>query len=270
MLKAENVTFSYTGHPVLHDLSIELERGDLSAIVGPNGSGKTTLLRLLCGFLRPSTGQVWLDSRTLASMERQLVALRIAAVPQDVIAQYPFTVRELVEMGRTPHLHSARRSHLDATDREAVESAMRATATQDLADRPVTQLSGGERQRAIIAIALAQEPRYLLLDEPTTHLDIRHQVEIMELLAQLNRERGLAILATMHDLNLAALYFRKLFLMDGGQLLASGTADEVLSEGRLQSVFHTSIRITRHPSLDLPQISLLPGATKPKAQTLSS
>jgi iron complex transport system ATP-binding protein len=242
----------------VRDLSIELSTGDLSAIVGPNGSGKTTLLRLLCGSVRPASGQVCLDARPIAGLDRQSVALQIAVVPQDVSAPYPFTVRELVEMGRTPHLHAARRSYLNAADREAVERAMLATSTADLADRLVTQLSGGERQRAIIAIALAQEPRYLLLDEPTTHLDIQHQVEIMELLVRLNRERGLAILATMHDLNLAALYFRKLFLMDGGRLAASGTPGEVLSEASLRSVFHTSVRITRHPSLDLPQVTLLP------------
>ncbi len=264
MLEAESVVFSYTGAAVLRDLSIRLAGGDLSAIVGPNGSGKTTLLRVLSGSLRPAVGDVRLDDRPLSSLNRQRVALQVAVVPQDVSTPYPFTVRELVEMGRTPHLHVARRTHLDPIDRAAVERALSATSTGSLEDRLVTELSGGERQRVIIAIALAQEPRYLLLDEPTTHLDIQHQVEIMELLVQLNRERGLAILATMHDLNLAALYFRRLFLLDGGRLLASGTPAEVLSETRLQSVFHTAVRITRHPSLDLPQVSLLPGIAAPQ------
>lgn len=264
MLNAEHVSFSYTGSgaQVLQDLSIELNAGDLSAIVGPNGSGKTTLLRLLCGSVRAAAGRVLLDGRPVATLERHLMALQIAVVPQDVSTPYPFTVRELVEMGRTPHLHFARRSHLNAADRDAVDEALLATSTIDLADRLVTQLSGGERQRVIIAIALAQEPRYLLLDEPTTHLDIQHQVEVMELLARLNRGRGLAILATMHDLNLAALYFRRLFLIDGGRLLASGTPQEVLTETRLRSVFHTAVKVNRHPSLDLPQVSLLPGPTE--------
>jgi iron complex transport system ATP-binding protein len=183
----------------------------------------------------------------------------VAVVPQEVSVPFPFTVRELVEMGRTPHLSGGLWRSIRLADRNAVDEALEATATAALASRPVNELSGGERQRAIMAMALAQHPDYLLLDEPTTHLDIQHQAEVLDLLARLNRERRIAVLATMHDLNLAALYFDRLIMLDQGRIVSSGEPSEVLSEDRVRQVFHASVRVEHHPTTGVPRIVIQPG-----------
>jgi iron complex transport system ATP-binding protein len=257
MLQAIDLTYAYYQEPVVAGVSLDLAPGDMTAIIGPNGSGKTTLLRLLSGMLRPGRGQVRLEGRTLASHGRKEIAQRLATVPQELSIPFPFTTRELVEMGRTPHLTHGWWNGSDPAGRRAVDEALGATGMAALARRPVNELSGGERQRAIIALALAQRPRYLLLDEPTTHLDIQHQIEVLELLARLNRERQIAVLATIHDLNLAALYFRRLILLDQGRIASAGTPQEVLTEERLRQVFHAAVRVTPDPVTRLPHVMLL-------------
>ncbi len=263
-LTASAVTFSYPYSPtaVLSGITIHLAPGDLTAIIGPNGSGKTTLLRLLSGALSPQTGQVLLAGRPLSSFARQEIAKRIAVVPQELAIPFPFTVRQLVEMGRTPHLSGGWWRRDTTGGRNTVSQALVATGTADFAARPITELSGGERQRAIIAMALAQQPEFLLLDEPTTHLDIQHQVEVLKLLQDLNRQHQIAVLATMHDLNLAAMYFDKIVLLDQGHIVSIGTPAEVFSEERLRQVFQTGLRVERHPTLGTPNIVLVPGAAQ--------
>lgn len=261
-LVATNVTFAYpySAALVIAGVTVRLAPGDLTAIIGPNGSGKTTLLRLLSGALSPLGGEVHLAGRPLAAFRRQEIAKRVAVVPQELAIPFPFTVRQLVEMGRTPHLSSGWWRRDSESGRSMVSQALSATGTMQFSARPITELSGGERQRAIIAMALAQQPEFLLLDEPTTHLDIQHQVEVLRLLQALNREHRIAVLATMHDLNLAAMYFDKIILLDQGRIVSMGSPAEVFSEERLRQVFQTGLRVERHPTLGTPNIVLVPGA----------
>jgi iron complex transport system ATP-binding protein len=251
------LAYSYSDGPVIDGVSVSLTPTGLTAVIGPNGSGKTTLLRLLSGVLPPSSGQVSLEGRPLPSMTRKEIAQRLAMVPQELTLPFPFTVRQLVELGRTPHLARGWWNGRDRGGLRAVEEALAATGTLSLGHRSVNELSGGERQRVVIAMALAQQPDYLLLDEPTTHLDIQHQLEILDLLVHLNKERGVAVLATMHDLNLAALYFDNLVLLNRGHVVVTGPPAQVLSENCLRQVFHTALRVATHPTANVPQVILV-------------
>jgi iron complex transport system ATP-binding protein len=263
-LTASDVTFAYplTCTNVIAGITIRLAPGDLTAIIGPNGSGKTTLLRLLSGALAPDVGQVRLAGRPLAGFSRQEIARLVAVVPQELAIPFPFTVRQLVEMGRTPHLSGGWWRRDTESGRRLVSEALSATDTMRFSARPITELSGGERQRAIIAMALAQQPEFLLLDEPTTHLDIQHQVEVLAILQALNRQHQIAIMATMHDLNLAAMYFDRIVLLDHGRIVSTGSPAEVFSEARLRQVFQTGLRVERHPTLGTPNIVLEPGPSQ--------
>jgi iron complex transport system ATP-binding protein len=270
LLAGIGITFAYDDHEVLHGVDLALQRGDLTALLGPNGSGKTTLLKILCAILPPRGGRLSLDGRDLGMRNRREIARRIAIVPQELIVPFAFTVREMVLLGRTPHVRLliGESSH----DRDAVERALELTETRALADRYFDELSGGERQRVVIAMALAQVltdrqefenaaglGSILLLDEPTVHLDINHQIEVLELIHTLNRERGLTVLATMHDLNLASLYFDRLILLNDGRIVTEGTPREVLSKERVQSVFGAEVLVQAHPAYaDVPHIVLLP------------
>jgi iron complex transport system ATP-binding protein len=245
-LTATEVTFAYPYFcaRVIDGLTITLAQGDLTAIIGPNGSGKTTLLRLLSGALAPDVGQIRLAGRPLTSFSRQEIAKRVAVVPQELAMPFPFTVRQLVEMGRTPHLSGGWWRRDTDSGKALVSDALSATGTTQFSSRPITELSGGERQRAIIAMALAQQPEFLLLDEPTTHLDIQHHI---------------AVMATMHDLNLASMYFDTIVLLDQGRIVSTGSPAEVFSEDRLRQVFQTGLRVERHPTLGTPNVVLMPG-----------
>ncbi len=257
-LGAAGVDFSYYEYDglVLRGVSLELGAGELVGLIGPNGSGKTTLLRVLSGLLAPSRGKVYLDGQDLCAFDRRQVAQRVAVVPQELVIPFAFSAYEMVMMGRTPHV----RPILGAgpRDRQVVVEKMELTATSALAERPFGELSGGEKQRVIIAMALAQEPEILLLDEPTVHLDINHQVEILELIKRLNRREGLTVLATMHDLNLAALYFDRLILLNGGQVVANGSPSEVLREESIRQVFQANVQVQEHPTRHTPQVVVLP------------
>jgi iron complex transport system ATP-binding protein len=264
LLAAQQIEFAYNGRAVLHGVDLALRAGDLVALLGPNGSGKTTLLKILCGILSPRAGRVWLGDRDLAALRRREIARRIALVPQEMSVPFAFTVREMVSLGRTPHVRPLLGE--TARDRDAVEQAMELTETRALADRFFGDLSGGERQRVVIAMALAQVlgdlsglAPVLLLDEPTVHLDINHQVEILELIRKLNRERGLVVLATIHDLNLASLYFDRLILLNDGCIVTEGAPREVLSKERVENVFGAHVVVQAHPArADAPHIVLMP------------
>lgn len=257
LLSARDLAFAYADVPTLSEINLTLDCGGLRALIGPNGSGKTTLLRVLIGLLPPTHGVVEYQGVDLRSLTRREIAKRIALVPQELNLTYGFTVAQIVMLGRTPHVSAL--AGPTKRDRDIVAHAMELTETASLADRLVTELSGGERQRVIIAMALAQEPQVLLLDEPTVHLDINHQMEILELLRRLNRERGLTVLATMHDLNLASLYFDDLILLERGRIVAMGTPAQVLNPERIRAVFQTSVQVQPHPTrAHSPQVILLP------------
>jgi iron complex transport system ATP-binding protein len=255
-LGLSQVCFSYDGQPVLADLSLNIPAGERIAVLGPNGAGKTTLLRLLSGARSPTAGSVLLDGRMLHTVPRPDVARKIAVVPQDLTIPFAFTAREIVELGRTPHLRLL--GGFRSRDRKAVDQAMELTDTTRFADRIIHQLSGGERQRVIIAMALAQEPEILLLDEPTHLLDIARQAEILDLITELNLRRGLTVVAAIHDLNLAGRYFNRLLLLHRGRVLAEGAPEGVLRPEIVEAAYGGTVEIVRNGNGEAPIV--LPGS----------
>lgn len=233
-LAAESVTLAYDGAEIVRDLSVQIEPGSFTVIIGPNACGKSTLLRGLARLLAPRAGRVVLDGRAIAELPAKEVARQLGLLPQTAIAPEGITVRELVGRGRYPHQGLFRQ--WSSADDVAVDEALAATASTELAARPVDALSGGQRQRVWVAMVLAQETGLLLLDEPTTFLDVAHQVELMELFAELN-ERGRTIVAVLHDLNHAARYASRIVAMRGGRILAEGTPAEVITSARVHEVF---------------------------------
>jgi len=229
------VSAAYRGRPVLHDVSLAIGQGERVALVGPNGAGKSTLLRLIAGTLPPSAGTVQLLGTDVAALDRLAIARRVAVVPQ--VATLPFATRveEVVGLGRLPH-EDPFRGHRPA-DRAAVAAAIERVGLGHLLGRDARELSLGERQLVLLGVAVAQAAPVMLLDEPTVHLDLRHQVEAMELLLDLNERDDATVVAVLHDLALAAHFFPRLALLDEGRLVADGTPADVLSPERVREVF---------------------------------
>src|SRR5579871_3681331 len=240
MLEFSSVTFSYNGATLFGGITLGVEEGARVALVGANGSGKTTLLKLAAGLLRPVEGSVSFQGRDLRSVPRRELARQMAYVPQQMVAPFDFTVRQIVEQGRTPHLKMM--GSFRQRDREAVESAMEAAAVTSLANRVYNRLSGGEQQRVKIAVALAQEPKLLLLDEPTQHLDIGRQAEILELLADLNR-RGVTMVAAIHDLYAVHWYFPSMILLHLDRKLVQGETEVILQQETIERAFGIHARV---------------------------
>ncbi len=238
---ASGVRAGYGGRVVVDGCDVTLESGALLALAGPNGAGKSTLLRVLAGLLRPTAGTLTVEGRDLGSLSRREVARRIAVVPQLFDTLFPFSVREVVALGRTARLGAFGR--LGAADAQAVDRALDALELRPLAGRRIDRVSGGERQRAVLAMALAQETGVLLLDEPTVHLDPAHQLATVALLRRLASERGLAVLAVLHDLNLAALADRVAVLAEG-RIVRAGPPREVIEPCLVREVFGAGWRVT--------------------------
>jgi len=245
MLQADQVQVGYPTRAVLAGLSLTIERGAMMALVGPNGSGKSTLLKTLARLLKPSGGAVYLDGQAIARLPTAEVARRLAILPQGPSAPAGLTVAELVEQGRYPHAGPLRM--LRRQDHVAIDDALRLTGMTEYAARTLDTLSGGERQRAWIALALAQATPILLLDEPTTFLDIGHQLEVLELTRRLNQEQGLTIVLVLHDLNHAARYAHRLVALQAGQIVADGTPAEVLTPALLATLFGVQATIICDP-----------------------
>ncbi|HUT56119.1 MAG TPA: ABC transporter ATP-binding protein [bacterium] len=245
-IEARGVTFGYGAGPtVLNGVDLQAEAGEVAGVIGPNGSGKTTLVNVLSCTVRPAGGEVRMfgrDAQSLTARERAKLA---AVVPQEARVAFPFTALEIALMGRAPYLG---RWRLEAAgDLEAAGEALRQTGMYELRERKFHELSGGEKQRVMVAKALAQRPRILLLDEPTAFLDLKHQVEIYELARGLARERGICVLAVSHDINLAAMYCDRLHVLDGGRIVASGAPAEVLDPALLERVYGVAVGVARHP-----------------------
>jgi iron complex transport system ATP-binding protein len=244
------------GEDVLREVSLSAAAGEVVALVGPNGAGKSTVLRVASRVLRPRGGRVTLDGADLQRCTNRQVAQQVAVVPQRADVPHGMTVRELVGLGRTPHL----RLLLGPArgDRKAIEWALEATGASELSERFADELSGGERQRCLLARALAQEPRVLLLDEPTANLDLHYQVSSLELVRGLARDSGLAVMAAIHDLQLAALYCDRVVVLDGGGVIAEGSPEEVLTPGVLRPAFGQPVVVAPHPTHGVPLVSVAP------------
>jgi iron complex transport system ATP-binding protein len=242
-LAVDGVTVEARGRAILRDVSLTLHHGERVALIGPNGAGKSTLLRVLAGTLRPTAGRVELDGLPIAGLDRMEVARRLAVVPQQTALPFSMRVEEVVGLGRLPHESALRGA--TAGDRAAVAEAIDRVGLGHLLGRDARELSLGERQLVLLGLAVAQQAPILLLDEPTVHLDLRHQVEAMELLRDLNERDGTALIAVLHDLGLAAHFFPRLVLVDRGRIVADGSPAEVLTDERIRDVFGVDPALVR-------------------------
>lgn len=243
-ITVQGVSVNYVSHPALADVNLSVADGEILAIVGPNGAGKSTLLRAIAGALRPQKGVVYLDFRNVREFSVRERARILAMVEQGMVPSFDFTVRELVEFGRIPH--KGRFSGWSAQDEAAVERALQLTGLANMAHRRWSELSGGERQRALLAMAFAQEPKVLVLDEPTAHLDIAHQIELMQLVTAW-AEKGMTVIMALHDLNLAAAFAHRLVLLSQGRIVAQGKPQEVLVPSILREVFGQDALVRVNP-----------------------
>jgi iron complex transport system ATP-binding protein len=249
-LAARELAVGYPERAVIAGLSLEIFHGRITALVGPNGSGKSTLLKALARLLAPSAGAILLDGKAISKLPSAEVARQLAILPQGPSAPPGLTVAELVEQGRYPHVGPLRM--LKQQDHQAVQEALTLTNMHDFAHRPLDGLSGGERQRAWIALTLAQDTPILLLDEPTTFLDIGHQLEVLDLVQRLNRERGMTIILVLHDLNQAARYSDRMVVLKRGQIVADGIPHSVLTSAMLAEVFNVRANIVIDPASNTP------------------
>lgn len=247
ILDVQNLSGGYTAAlPIVRSIYLSLQAGEWLSLVGANGSGKSTLLRLLSRVLLPKQGIVLLDGKAVHTQSVQAIARQLAILPQQAMIPAGLTVRQLVSLGRTPH-QPWWQWELNAVDRQQVEQAIAQTHLEHLSDRPVEQLSGGERQRAFLALTLAQNPKVLLLDEPTTFLDVHHQLELLELLKDLNQHQQLTIITVLHDINLAIRYSDRIAMLNQGTLAAIGTTAEVITPTHLRQVFGVEAAILNTP-----------------------
>ncbi|MFJ2551749.1 ABC transporter ATP-binding protein [Microbacterium sp. NPDC087591] len=258
-LRAERISLSYDRTEIVHELTTDIPPGSFTVIIGANACGKSTLLRGFSRLLSPSRGEVVLDGRSIATYPAKEVARRLGLLPQSAVAPDGITVNDLVARGRYPHQSLLRQWSDD--DEAAVREALEATGTSDLAGRTVDELSGGQRQRVWVAMVLAQQTDLLLLDEPTTYLDVAHQVELMELFAELNA-RGRTIVAVLHDLNHAARYASHVIAMRQGRIVAEGTPEQVITSERVLEVFGLANVVIADPVTGGPLVVPLRGTSK--------
>lgn len=252
LLNILGVTCGYGTSLVLKNANVQINSGDFAGIVGPNGSGKSTLLRTISRILKPLYGKVLLKGEDIYHIPASEIAQKMAVLTQEPGLDFPFTVKDVVMMGRLPHIKRFARESLK--DIEAVDRALELTDTVSLADRHVNELSGGEKQRVLLARALAQEPKIILLDEPTSYLDLNYQIEIMELLVRLRREYGLTIIMVLHDLNLASRYCDYLLVVKNGAIHAVGSPRQVITANMIKEVYGCQIRVECPDSIERPYI----------------
>jgi len=255
MIEVKSASFRYRQDWVLRDISFRMEKGEFIGVIGPNGSGKTTLLKLLYGLLIPQRGEVLFENTSLKKIHRPEIAKKIAVVPQETLSLFPFRVMEMVLMGRSPYL--GRLMFEGAKDLEIAKKAMEWTGILPLSERPIDELSGGERKRVFIARALAQESAVLLLDEPTASLDIHHQVDFLDLILNLNHQKGLTLVMASHDINLASEFCHRLILLKEGTIHELGQPREVITRKNIEEVYGCKVWVDQNPVSGLPRISLL-------------
>lgn len=251
-LHVKDVSVGYGERTVLDALNVDIKRGTVTSIVGPNGCGKSTLLRTMSRLLNPTKGEIVLDGKSIHDIPTRKLATQLGLLPQTPIAPDGIVVADLVGRGRTPHQGILGR--WSQQDYDIVAEALETTGISDLAERSIDELSGGQRQRVWIAMALAQRTETLLLDEPTTYLDVKHQLDVLDLLTELNRDRGTTIVMVLHDLNLAARYSDELVAVSGGKVFAHGHPREVITKENVKSVFGIDSVIITDPVSDQPAV----------------
>ena len=260
MLEIKKLSFAYKEEKIINDLDLYIKMNEFIAIIGPNGSGKSTLIKNLSNIIKPDKGSIYLDYKNLNDLSAQDLAKKLSVVPQDTNVDFDFTVYDLIMMGRNPYQN--RWGKITDNDREVVIEAMKLTDTFQFKDRRLMNLSGGERQRVIIARALAQEPEVLLLDEPTSSLDINYQGEIFDLLSYLNNKKNITIIIVSHDLNLASQYCNKLVLLNNGEIYSIGNPDEVLIKKNIKDVYNAEVSIKENMISGRPYVVLIPNKHK--------
>ncbi|PNZ70257.1 ABC transporter ATP-binding protein [Staphylococcus croceilyticus] len=249
-LKAQEVEIGYGDHTIINNLDVEIPDGKVTSIIGPNGCGKSTLLKALSRLLPIKNGEIQLDGENIHTQSTKEIAKKIAILPQTPEVADGLTVGELVSYGRFPHQKGFGR--LSAEDKKEIDWALSVTGTSEFRYRSINDLSGGQRQRVWIAMALAQKTDIIFLDEPTTYLDISHQLEILELVQQLNREQGCTIVMVLHDINQAIRFSDHLIAMKNGEILASGSTEEVLTKDILERVFNIDVVLSEDPRTGKP------------------
>jgi iron complex transport system ATP-binding protein len=259
-LSVENVSFEYPDGFRLQGIDLNVPGGSFLGLIGPNGSGKSTLLKLMCGSLAPASGRILLEGIPIDEHRPRERARRMAVISAEQHFDFPFLVRDVVAMGRFPHTRRVARAH--EHDREIITSVLSLTDLLHLQDRPISHLSSGERQRALIARALAQEPSVLLLDEPDTHLDLHHQLNVFRLLTRLNRERSMTIVVVLHDLTAAAAFCRELALLDKGIMVRHGAPEEVVSPDTIAGVYGPGVIVCPNPVTSGPMVTIAGQATE--------
>ena len=257
VIDTKDLSHSYGDLPVLKNLSLSIQKGDFFIIIGPNGSGKTTLMKVISGIEKYRKGRLEILGRPMRKYTRKTLARTIALVPQMAPVDFPFTVTELVLMGRSPHLGVLGLEQ--EKDLEIARQAMAFTGVEDLAHRKVDRLSGGERQRAFIARAICQEPRIMLLDEPTASLDLAHQVRVMDLMERLKQERGITVVMVSHDVNLAAMYGDRLLLLKEGRIVSMGLPEDVLTYKTLEEAYGCKLLVDKSQLGEFQRVTLVPG-----------
>lgn len=260
ILSLETTGFRYSDTWVLRNVSFNVSEGEFVGIIGPNGSGKTTLLKVMNGILTPQEGYVRIRGMAVHKMKKNDLAKLMAIVPQNSPMVFPFNVEEVVLMGRSPYLGNFQFE--GETDFRIANQAMDITDTYSLKTRSMNELSGGERQRVLIARALAQQPRIMLLDEPMTFLDIRHQLVLFDLVKTLTTDQALTVIAVTHDINMASLYCDRIVLLDAGRIRAIGSPQEVITEACIEDVYRTKVSIGTNPVTGVLQVTLLGAASK--------
>ena len=245
-IAAKDVYFYYGDRKILEEISLSAGEGSFIGVIGPNGSGKTTLLKALSKILKPKKGVVFLNGTEISLLSQREIAKDMAVVPQDTSVNFDFTAFEFVMMGRTPHIGRLEKER--PLDRRIVEDVMEVTKTTGLKDRLITTLSGGERQKVVIAKALAQQPKVLLLDEPTANLDINNQIEIMELIRDAVNRKRVTVIMAIHDINLAARYCSEMILLSEGRIFAVGSPKKVLTQENIKEVFRVSSIVNGNPA----------------------
>lgn len=251
----ENLFFKYNSKYTLSDINFDIKTNEVLGVLGPNGSGKTTLIKLLDNILKPEKGTIKLFNKNINKYKREELAKIIAYVPQNIDIVFPFTVIEVVLMGRAPFLNSF--GFENDKDYEIAFKVIEKLDIKDIINKPYNSLSGGEKQRVSIARALCQDPKIILLDEPNAHLDISHQIEIFNLIKTLNKEENITIISVSHDLNLASLYFDRIIVLKAGKIAASGTPNEVLTKESIKEIFNTNVEVDYYYQKK-PRITIIP------------